>query len=165
MGIVIDARNQQLVTRSDRCFSKDHKKADAKRVIFPEYWRDSNNFITHNHQDSSHKQHLNESDHNKFYHTKPNSREKRKIFSFDVKDKSVNFPHNRQRFRGTQSLPCVKRNQTEQDSTLSLPEKQSPSRVSFNPKVSIHLFDLAEVEEAISNKSTVRGWWSQYLPF
>jgi len=166
MGITAYPRRDQVETRSDRFFSKDYMKVNTKRVIFPEYWRNPKHSVTHN-QDLFKKQHLEGINSNQFYSSNPNITEKRRIFSFDVAAKSANFPHNhnRQKIRETQSLPQVKRKQIEIDSTLSLPEKNSSTRVSFNPRVSIHLFDLAEVEEAISKKSPVRGWWSHYLAF
>ena len=130
MGIMLDP-SDQVTTTSNIFLSKDHEKANAKRVIFPEYWRLPKHFIKC------------------FFPLDPNFKEKRHAMVKLM---------NRQVIPETQSLPYLKREKTELDSTLSLSEKRSSSRVSFNPKVSIHLFDLAEVEEKNSKKSPARRW-------
>lgn len=167
MGVVVYPRNKEVIRSNNELFLKHDENHNSKRVIFPEYWcHHSKGHIPGQQHDTHGKQPLDSMDHHSLHRSDPNLAGKRKIFDFGVPGKAVITPtRNRNRIRGTHSLPYIKRNQIEIDSTLSLPDSHSSSRlVKFNPKVSIHLFDIAEVEEALSNKSPSR-WWSNYCPF
>merc|ERR1711982_19309 len=135
-------------------------KSSSSRVIFPEHWvNNPRHPIVHakSHQYSV----------GRCHHSDSNFFEKRRIFSYDGNNmkKGAGFPipHG---IREVKSLPSNiydKKNKLE--SSLGVRKKRGclPLSVSFDPKISIFLFDLDIERLSISNNQIrVEDCWSRY---
>ena len=157
----VDAKHQDFKTSKNQIHLKHNKKVNSRRVIFGDYWCDSqHSSVTHKHQHSViNRQFSNgESHHHHYYESDPNFMDKRNILNYSA----------RRRIREVHSFPSIGKNPVKLKSSLvSMRDRQRslPLSVSFNPKVSIHLIDFSEETFESKQSPSAGGYWSQYLPF